>query len=285
MSDSPWIIEPTEQTFTADVVDRSAETPVVVDFWAPWCGPCRILTPVLEKLVNEFAGRFLLAKINTDAQPGLAAAFQVQSIPTVVGIRDRKVIDLFQGALPEDALREWLNALLPSAAERLLEEAARLEQESPDQAEAKYREAIEAEPDNAAAKIGLMRLFLGRQDFAQAQQQLDDLEQRGFLEPEAEKIKSQLHLQQTAASSGGAAEAQRLAEASPDDLELQVKLAEALAAEGRTREALDVCLAVVSRQKSGPGEQAKAALLDILNTVDDAELASDYRRKLATLLY
>ena len=97
MADSPYIIEPTEQSFAADVIERSAEVPILVDFWAPWCGPCRQLTPVLEQLVAEFKGQFWLAKVNTDERPGLAGALRIQSLPTVVAFRDRQLIDLFQG--------------------------------------------------------------------------------------------------------------------------------------------------------------------------------------------
>lgn len=285
MPSSPWIIEPTEQTFEADVIHASAERPVVVDFWAPWCGPCQQLAPVLERLAEAYAGRFLLAKVNVDEQPGLAAVFQVQSIPMVVAIRDRQLVDVFQGALPEAAVREWIERLLPSPADLETQAAAALESSSPAEAEAKYRTVLEAEPGHDAAKIGLARVLLAQNRLEEAGRLLEELEARGFLEPEAERLKSQWHVRQAAMTTGGAARLRAEADAHPDDLTIRVRLAEALAAEGQTREALETCLAVVARDRDGVGQQAKQAMLDILKTLDDADLASEYRRRLATLLY
>ena len=285
MSTSPHIIEPTEQSFTADVIERSVKTPVVVDFWAPWCGPCRHLTPVLEQLAAEFDGKFLLAKVNTEERPGLAAAFQVQSIPTVVAIRDRQLFDLFQGALPEEAVREWLARVLPSRVEELVAAASACEVDDLVQAESLYRDALAEAADEATARIGLARVLVVQHRLDEAAEVVDALEARGFLEPEAEKVRSQLHVLQAAGEGGGINELRQQAAADPDNLELQVQFAEGLAAAGQVREGLEACLQVVSRDRTGAGDQAKTAMLDILNTLDDPDLASEYRRKLATLLY
>lgn len=285
MSASPWIIEPTEESFPTDVLERSTTTPVVVDFWAPWCGPCRQLTPVMEKLADEFAGQFILAKVNTDAHPGLAAAFQVQSIPFVAAVRDQQIVDLFQGALPEAAVREWLGRLLPSEADQLSRQAAEVESQDPALAETRYRAALAADPQHVAAKIGLARVLVALNNLDAAAAVIAELEQRGYLEPEAEKVRSQLHVRQAAAESGGLDELRRQVAEQPDDLALQVQFAEALAAAGDTRQALETCLAIIPRDRSGVGQQAKTAMLDILNTLDDADLASEYRRRLASVLY
>ncbi|MCA9052839.1 MAG: thioredoxin [Planctomycetaceae bacterium] len=286
MSQSPQIIEPTEQSFADDVIERSSEVPVVVDFWAPWCGPCRQLTPVLEQLAAEFDGQFVLAKVNTEEHPGLAAAFQIQSIPTVVAIRDRQLFDLFQGALPEAAIREWLSRIIPSPAERLTGQAANLEQQTQfEQAEDLYRQALAADPQQASAHIGLTRVLLARGALDEAARLIADLEARGYLEPEAEKVRSQLHVLQAASEGGGVENLRQTAAADPDNLALQVQLAEGLAAAGEVREALEVCLAVITRDRAGAGVPAKTAMLDIINTLDDPDLASEYRRRLATVLY
>lgn len=285
MSASPWIIEPTEESFPTDVLERSTTTPVVVDFWAPWCGPCRQLTPVMEKLADEFAGQFILAKVNTDAHPGLAAAFQVQSIPFVAAVRDQQIVDIFQGALPEAAVREWLGRLLPSEADQLSRQAAEVESQDPALAETRYRAALAADPQHVAAKIGLARVLVALNNLDAAAAVIAELEQRGYLEPEAEKVRSQLHVRQAAAESGGLDELRRQVAEQPDDLALQVQFAEALAAAGDTRQALETCLVIIPRDRSGVGQQAKTAMLDILNTLDDADLASEYRRRLASVLY
>ena len=120
--DSPWIIEADDATFQSDVAERSRELPVVVDFWAEWCQPCRMLSPILEKLAREFDGKFLLAKIETEKAPKIATAFGVQSIPAVYGLRDGQLVDFFAGLLPEVQIRSWIERLLPSPAEELVAE-------------------------------------------------------------------------------------------------------------------------------------------------------------------
>src|SRR5580704_6827688 len=152
---SPWISETTTPRFEADVIRASVDRPMVVDFWAPWCGPCRQLTPILEKLATELNGRFQLVKINIDENPEIAQAFAVQSIPYVVALRDQQVVSEFMGVHPEEKLREWLNSILPSKAEELLKKGQELEATDAKAAMAAYREASALDPENAFIKIAL----------------------------------------------------------------------------------------------------------------------------------
>lgn len=131
-----WVIETNAADFDRDVMERSDSVPVVVDFWAPWCGPCRMLGPILEQLAAEYDGKFVLAKVETDANPELSAAFGVQSIPYVVAVSGRKIVDQFAGALPETQIREWLNGIVPSEADQLVAKAAEQEADTPADAEA-----------------------------------------------------------------------------------------------------------------------------------------------------
>ena len=148
-AESPWIIDVTEENFDAAVVQRSNDVPVVVDFWATWCAPCRQLGPILEKLATEGAGAFLLAKVDVDQQPGIAQHFGVSSIPHVFAIHAGQLVNQFTGALPEGQIREWLQTLQPSATEKLLTEAKALEQTDPTAAEEKLREALELAPERS----------------------------------------------------------------------------------------------------------------------------------------
>ena len=285
-SKSPWIIEPTEETFQKDVVERSREVPIVIDFWAEWCQPCRMLAPILEKLAVEYDGRFVLAKANTEKLPSIAAGFGVQSIPAVYGVRDGQILDFFVGVLPEPQIRAWLDRLLPSRAETLTAEAKKLTATDPAKAEALLREAHTAEPNLAKSQIALAELLFSQGRADESRQILTELEERGFLEPEAEKLKAQLDFNAHRGQSGDLAKLEAAAAADPNSLDLRLKLAEALAAEGRYQEALELALSLVQADRKKYGEQARKIMVDIFHLLpDDSELASEYRRKLSTALY
>src|SRR5262245_14890709 len=283
---SPWIIDGTEQNFDQEVVQRSQELPVIVDFWATWCAPCRELGPVLERLATESPGQFLLVKVDVDQQPGLAQAFRVQSIPQVFALRHGQLVDQFQGALPEDQVRQWLSQFQPSPAELLLLEARKLEQEDVAAAEAKYREALELAPQEDHIRIELARMLLKQHRNADAREIITKLEARGFLEPEAENIKAELDLRAAAADAGGVAECRAALAASPDDPKLKLKLAEALGAAQQFQEALDLCLAVVQSTTGDLRNEARTTMVNLFQVLGpEADLTKTYRRKLATALY
>lgn len=283
---SPFVVNVKTASFQADVIDKSQETLVVIDFWAPWCAPCRQLAPLLEKLADEYAGKFVLAKINTDEEQQLAAAFQIQSIPMVVAFLNGQPVDQFMGVLPEADIRKWLDALMPSPAELLLKDAMALEETDPKTAEAKYREAAALAPEEAMIRIRIAGLVLKQGRLDECQSILQELEQRGYLEPEAERIKSELDVRLAAAETGGVEEARKAVEANPADLLLQVRYADALAASSQFRKALETCLAVVMADRDGVGQEAKSTMVKIFDMLGPAsELTGEFRRKLATALY
>ena len=283
---SPWIMDGTEQNFESEVLARSNELLVVVDFWAPWCAPCRELGPVLERLATENAGQFLLVKVDIDQQPGLAQAFGVRSIPHVFALRNGQLADQFMGALPEDQIREWLAQFQPSPAELLVLEARKLEQEDSAAAEAKYREALELVPQDDRIRIQLARLLLKQHRNADCRDILTQLEARGFLEPEAENIKAELDLRAAAAEAGGVGECRAALAASPDDPQLKMKLAEALGAAQQFQEALDLCLVVAQAATGDLRNEARTTMVNLFHMLGpEAELTKTYRRKLATALY
>jgi len=275
------IVDTTSETFETDVIARSRELPVVVDFWAEWCAPCRMLGPILEKLATEYAGRFVLVRADSDRLPEAAMSFGVQSIPAVFGVMDGQIVDAFTGALPEPQIRQWLDRILLSDC---LAQAGRLETSDPKQAETKYREVLEAAPNESAASIGLTRVLLAQDREDEARDIIRQLEGRGFLEPEAEKVKA--HLQLRDSSNIDVDSRREAAEANPDNLQAQLELGEALAGNARYQEALDVFLALVERDRHGVGESARKMMIDVFRVLpDDSDLVSEYRRKLSTVLY
>jgi putative thioredoxin len=283
---SPYVTETSVATFEADVVNKSMECLVLVDFWAPWCEPCRQLGPILEKLANEFAGKVHLVKINVDESPDLAGAFGVQSIPLVVAMQDGRPIDQFMGVVPEDQLRDWLSELLPSRSEELLLKGEQLEATDLSAAESAYREALELAPDDDRAKVALARVILAQQRDDEAAKIIAELEQRGFLEPEAERVKSELELRAAADEAGDVTEARKAVEANPGNLSLQLKLADALAVARKYEEALTICLDLIEKDKSGIGPEAKDTMVRIFDLLGpSSELTGTYRRKLSTAWY
>src|SRR3954463_12621152 len=162
ISQSPYVVETSSERFVDDVIERSLSVPIVVDFWATWCQPCRILGPILEKLAREADGKFVLVKADTELVPNIAAGFGVRSIPAVFGIKDGRVVDSFLGALPESAIRAWLERLMPPPAEQKVADARRPSGTHPDVAESLYREALELAPNDPSARVGLAQVMLAR---------------------------------------------------------------------------------------------------------------------------
>lgn len=284
-SGAKHVIEATSETFENEVIAKSHEVPVVVDFWAEWCGPCRMLGPVLERLAEEYAGKFLLVKANTEELPDVAAGFGVRSIPAVFCLRDGKVVDMFVGVLPETAIRTWIDRLLPTAAETKVASAAVLIAANPKAAEAAYREALALDPLLVAAKIGLARAAAAQGRPEEAQAVLAELEKRGYLEPEAERLKAELAIKNQAEELGNVEMLRSAVAAAPDDLEAKLKLAEGLAATGNYDEALRLSLELVERDRKGVGEEARKTMLRIFQLLpEDSELLAESRRKLSVAL-
>jgi len=283
---SAWIVETTTHGFQQDVIDRSQEVPVVVDFWAAWCQPCRMLGPLLEKLAVEFDGRFVLVKVDADRNPEIAAAFQVQSIPAVFAVREGQVVDYFVGTMSESELRRWLEGVVPDQAGQRLAEARNLERTNPAAAEAKYRQVLEADPNKTEARIGLARAVAAQERLDEASRLLDELAEEDLLDAEGEQLRAELAVRAQGGKPGQVEEARRAAAAAPDDLGLQLNLARALAADKHYTEAMDICLDLVQKDRQGAGEEARALMVQIFQLLGATNpLVDEYRRKLTILLY
>jgi len=284
--ESPWIVETSEATFQPDVVDRSQEVLVVVDFWATWCQPCRLLGPILEKLANEYQGRFRLVKANVDQMPSIAGNLGVQSIPAVFAVREGQIVDQFLGLLPEPQIRTWIDHLLPTPAENLTEEAEKLEGIDPAAAEAKYRKAIELQPADPQARLGLARVLLLGNRLDEARTIIDELAAADLLDTEGERLRAELELRLQEQEIGGVQKAREAALTDPDNLQLQLNLAKALTVDNQYEEALKTALHLVEKDRAGVGEEARKLMVQIFHLLGaESDLASQYRRKLTMLLY
>ena len=262
----------TEATFEADVLEASVTRPVVVDFWAPWCGPCRQLSPLLEQMADRFAGDVQVVKLNVDEAPRLAQQFRVQGIPAVKAFRDRRVVSEFVGLQPAAAIEQFFTALVPSPADRLVAQATA----EPAQAASLLDEALAAEPDHAGALIASARLAMdeGRTDDARA------LLQRASQHDEAQTLLAELRLSAAGADRSLDALAAH-AESAP---EARLEYGRALVAAGRHDEAADVLLAAVADPATR--DEARTLLLDLFRVLGDQhEITRRARPRLASALF
>ena len=280
-----WTIEAGEDNFEADVLERSHEVPVLVDFWAPWCGPCRVLGPVLEKLADEYSGKFVLAKINVDESPSIAGAFGVQGIPAVKLIKDGEIAGEFTGALPEPAVREMLSRYLPSEYDEQADEAADLEEQGkPAEAQAIYQSILDAEPTHAKSLLGLGRVLMNAGDREGALETLERISPAAEERKIADRLIARLQLQGDQ-SVDEATLRQKLA-AQPDSLEARFELAQALAANEKFEEALSEFLDIVKSDREFRDDGARKAMVQIFEVLGpDHPLTDKYRSELATVLF
>ena len=279
-STSPYIQDVTVADFQQAVLQKSHDVPVVVDFWAEWCGPCRTLGPALEKLTDEAAGSFVLAKVDVDSNQELAAQFNVQGIPTVIGFRDGMAVDQFTGALPENAIKEWLDRLLPSEIDLVVDQArdaaiaGNLET-----AERLFRGALQEQSDHHEAGTGLAALLIASNRQDEALIVLGKL----ALTDEVERLQSAARL--SASRDIDLNELTARVAAAPQDEGLRIELAMALAARAEYEPALDHLLGVVRARGDGK-DQARTAMLDIFEVLGDGHpLTTTYRRQLASALF
>ncbi len=273
-------------SFEQDVLERSKTVPVLVDFWASWCAPCRALKPILEKLAVEYDGRFLLAKLDTDGSPEIATRYGVRGIPNVKGFVNGELVDEFTGALPESGVRGFIERLVPSASEELRRAAAAaVARGDPAAAEAALREGLTLDPDNATARVDLAALLVARNDYAGAELHL-------ALVPEAQRderaaaIATKVALWRRGQSLPDISTLEATLDAHPEDLDARLGYAERLAAEGRFRAALDELIEVVRRDRGEWRERARKTVVALFAVAaDQPDLVSEYRRKLAGVLY
>jgi len=272
------------ESFEREVLEASKTMPVVVDFWAPWCAPCRALKPILEKLEKEYTGRFKLAKVNSDDNQQLAAAFGVRSIPDVMAFKGGKAVSHFLGAQPESQVRAFIEGLLPSPSE--LERArARDLRAAGDAANAvaALRKAVHLDAKNDLARLDLSELLIQLKQLEEAEAALAQIQPDADLDARADALRNALAF---ARAGGSEDDLAAKIEASPGDLEARLALAGAYAGRRAWREAMDQLLEILRRDRAWREGEARKQMLAIFNlAAGEAELVAEYRRKLSSALF
>jgi len=269
-----------EQDFTREVLEASATRPVVVDFWATWCGPCRQLSPLLEAAAERYAGEVDLVKVDVDTAPNLSRAFRVQGIPSVKAFRDGRLVAEFTGAQPASVVERLFASLAPSQADRMV--AAAVSAPEVDEAERSFRAALAEEADHPAAVVGLARLLIDRGDEVEARELLARVGGGDSSDPDARLLVAELGLSEASVDEPALAALRGRAEAGEADA--RVELGQALAAAGRHDEALEVLVGAAS--DPDVRERARAAVLEVFALLgDDDDRVRAWRPRLARALF
>jgi putative thioredoxin len=284
----PHVFDATADRFQDEVLQRSLQVPVLVDFWAEWCGPCKTLGPMLEKLADQYNGAFVLAKVDVDKEQQLAAAFQVRSIPTVFLVKDGQLVDGFPGAMPEGALREFLTShgIEPNAAaEAPVEAGTEPAAVDPHEALVRLRADVAAKPEDDALKLDLALALLATGATAEVEHILDALPANLATDDRAERARAHLRLLAAAKDAPAPDVLEAALAADPADLRARHLLAVQRLLGGREADGFEHLVDMLARDRQYEDGLARRTLIDAFRLVDDADLVSRYRRRMSSLLF
>ena len=282
----PHVFDATAATFEDTVIRKSLETPVLVDFWAPWCGPCKTLGPILEKLAADYHGAFTLAKVDVDKEQELAAAFQIRSVPTVMLVKGGQLVDGFPGALPEGQLREFLK-------HHGIEPAAPVEEDAsvpdavpvdPHEEVMRLRKAIEAEPDKAELKLDLALALLQTGAAGEAEQLLDGLPANLATDDRTVQARARLGFATLLKDAPAAEILEAAIAADPGDLRARHLLGVRKLVSGDADAGLSQFIEMLQRDRGYGDGLARKSLIDAFRVVEDEDLVGRYRRRMSALL-
>ena len=276
--------------FSTDVIDRSTNIPVVVDFWAPWCGPCKQLSPTLDKLAREYGGKIQLVKINVDENQELATQMRVQSIPMVVAFKDGQPVDGFAGALPESQLRQFFEKLTGSEGspiEQALEKASMMVANGDTQNAAEiYSQILAQDPINAASHAGVAKCLIEAEGIEKAQAYLQGLDADILNKEEVKSVLAAIDLEHASTDTEETDSLRQKLATSPDDPQLRYDLAIALYGDGCSEEAINILVELVKTHKTWNEEAARAQLLKIFEALGHSDpITVEGRRKLSVVIF
>ncbi|MBU1222516.1 MAG: co-chaperone YbbN [Gammaproteobacteria bacterium] len=268
--------------FAQHVLEESKQRPVVVDFWAPWCGPCKSLKPILEKLAAEYGGKFLLAKINSDDNQELAARYGVRGIPSVKAFVDGAPVDEFSGALPEGEVRAFLDRLVPGPADELRAQAVELRAAGDMPAALqKLVDASRVDPNHLGVRLDAAEIMLDLGEADEARRLIGSVSDDA--DPRVPQLKARLQFMGAAGEDVAALTAQ--VGANENDLAARLKLANLLVGAGQYEAGMDQLLEIVRRDRGFEDDIGRKTLLSVFDLLGGGELVSRYRRRLSSLLY
>ena len=287
----PFVIDINQDQFLEEVVEKSKTTPVLVDFWAPWCGPCKQLTPILEKLVNSKNGKIILAKVNVDENQGIAAQLKIQSIPTVYGFVDGKPIDAFQGAQPESQIEKMIEKLIEATPgneiPKLLEEAESFFKDQKfDEALQIYENLISLDPGNPKCISGMLRCLMQLNRYQDASEILESLDEKTIEDQEIQKIKKLIENMNSSSEGKTIEELKIILSNDMNNHDLRFELAEKYFSQNQSTEAFQELLHIFSHDAKWNDEAAKKKLLeyfDLLGFTDPNVIEA--RKKLSSLMF
>jgi len=283
----PHVFDATAANFDADVLRKSLETPVLVDFWAEWCGPCKQLGPVLEKLAGEYNGAFVLAKVDVDKEQELGAAFQVRSIPTVFLVKGGQLVDGFPGVLPEGQLREFLkhHGIEPAAAAEPAATEAETAPVDPHAEVMRLRSEVAAAADNDNLKLDLALALLKTGAAHEAEQLLDALPANLAHDDRAISARSRLGFAALLDNAPPVEVLEAAIAGNPDDLRARHLLGVQRIVAGEAQQGLEQFLEMLRRDRSYEDGLPRKSLIDAFRIIEDEDLVGAYRRKMSSLLF